>query len=78
MNVSDNILLKNFQARKANHSTGDFNRINGLALKETILDEIKQLKFDKDLIYFNILKNNDYEKEYKKLIDIIKKKINFN
>ncbi len=70
LNISDKILIKNYNIRKDNKAVGDFINIDNIKLKKDIEKEIKNLK--SEVIYLNISKMSDYDTEYTKLINIIK------
>ena len=73
INTSNEVLLKNIEARKNNNATGDYININAFKQKELIKNQLKHLNLKHSLIYLNILYNQEYDKKYKKLINMIKK-----
>ncbi len=73
LDVSDEILLQNLSIRKNNKAVGDFSSIDYITLKKNIEEKVKALK--NEVIYFNVLESFDYDREYAKLIHVIKEKI---
>ena len=68
MNVSDDILTKNINDRKAQGATGDYLKIDIFAMKKDIENKFneKTNSFVKYIANINII--DDYEHEYQRII----------
>jgi thymidylate kinase len=68
INVSDDILTKNINDRKARGVTGDYLKVDMFAMKKDIENKFNKTKNDFIRYVANIDTVDDYDNEYKKII----------
>jgi tRNA A37 threonylcarbamoyladenosine biosynthesis protein TsaE len=71
LNVSDDILTKNLNERKASGSTGDYLKIDIFAMKKEIERHFNEVEGDYIKYIANINCVDEYEDEYKKIVTFL-------
>ncbi|MCL2386991.1 MAG: AAA family ATPase [Defluviitaleaceae bacterium] len=71
LNVSDDLLTKNLNERKARGATGDYLKIDIFAMKKEIENHFNKVEGDYIKYIANVNTAEDYDVEYQKIIDFL-------
>ena len=71
LNVSETVLTYNMNTRKQNNAIGDYLNIDIFETKREIQQQFENLKYNKITYVADIIKNNDYDIEFKNIIEFL-------
>ena len=71
INVSDDILTKNINERKARGATGDYLKVDMFAMKKNIEKRFNEMPSGYKKYVANIVSENDYDVEFEKILEFL-------